>query len=229
MSSSKRFETGPSFTLIELMKERIQIEKEIIKVNPEIEVSLEGLSELATGRFVDWDATRKLFIVRWKFISDSFKQKTESQIGLRAYFKCTLFTTQLVFKTTTVRRLEDGDYQYRLPDFIFKKQKRGALRVPIAPHTAFLECAEGRFEIVDLSASGMRLRIHAHFKPTSLFTEPSLILNSVKLKNAGLQIKVLRREKDFLGCKFLNFSEQNKVTIKQFLIDSLRVHFKGFA
>ena len=224
--STRREDLGPTFKVVESAKDRLQLEKEIIKILPAVEVSLEGLSDLALGRVIAWDQPRKLLQIRWDTISQAFTDKTESETGLRAYFKMDLFSTQLVFKTTTIRRIEDGTYHYRIPDFIFKKQKRGMLRVPLPPESAFLECNEGRFELLNLSIGGAKLKIDSTFKPTSIFTHCVLNLSGLKVTAPALEVKALRREKEYLGCKFGGLTDANKTQIKQFLIDALRVHFK---
>ncbi len=224
--SSRRFDMEPSYKVVDSAKDRLNIEKEIMRILPGVEVSLEGSSEISVGQIIDWDQKRKLITVRWEHITPGFAQKTDSETGLRAYFKCTLFSTQLVFKTTTIRRLEDGDYHYRLPDFMFKKQKRGALRVPLVPESAMLETADGTFELIDLSVGGARLKMPADFRPTSFFARSTLVLNGKRISPPDFEVKVLRRERDFLGCKFTGLNEENKTQIKQFLIDALRIHFK---
>jgi hypothetical protein len=134
--STTRVNEKPSFAEIDDPGEKEKLQKEIQKIKPPIEISIEGFSEVAKGRIMDWNAQRKLFTVAWSKKSEKFDEMTDKQTGLRAFCKSQLFSTQLIFKTTTVRHLDDGTYHYRIPTQWFKQQRRGALRVPIHHGTA---------------------------------------------------------------------------------------------
>lgn len=224
--SSRKINEAPSFTLIESLKEKKQIEMEMKKIVPLAEISIEGLSDIAKGRIVEWDPPRKLFTVKWDKKSDAFDKRTESEINLRTFFKCSLFSTQLVFKTSTVRRLDDGNFQYRIPIEIFKQQKRGALRVPITAGTASLHCNEGDFEIADLSIGGAKLRTYAKGEPAMVLTGCELNLNGYRIRVPGFTAKVTRQEKEFIACKFEGLDEAVKTEIKQYLIEALRIYYE---
>jgi hypothetical protein len=224
--STRRIQESPSLVLIENLKELNQVQLEIQKMAPKTEVSVEGLSQMAHGKIVSWDLKRKIFSVRWEKKPEAFAEQTESQTGLRAFFKCTLFSTQLFFKTTVVRRLEDGTYHYRIPGQIFKHQKRGALRVPLLPGTATFHTAQGNFELIDLSISGAKLKHQkSRFLPISL-TRCELVLNGRSVSFSGFEAKITRQETDFFACKFQTLPESVKTEIKLFLIEALRTFYE---
>ena len=215
----------PSFSEINLPKDLEKIENEIRKIKPKIEVSIEGHSEIAKGNIVEWNLPRKLLTVVWEKRSEAFNEITGAKTGLRAFFKCQLFSTQLVFKTTTVRRLEDGSYHYRLPTQIFKQQSRGALRVPIHSGNAILTSAEGRFKIVDLSTTGARLRTAKKIN-LSKFGDCELNLGGIKLTSEAFSAHITSSKDNELGVRFVGTNEAMKTEIKQFLIEALKVHYE---
>jgi hypothetical protein len=216
---------APSFSEVDTSDGLDKIEKEIRKVKPKIEVSIEGHSEIAKGNITEWNSVRKLFTVTWDKRSETFHDITGAKTGLRAFFKCHLFSTQLVFKTTTVRRLEDGNYHYRMPTQVYQQQSRGALRVPIHSGNAVLNCKEGRFKIVDLSTTGARLRTSKKMELSKL-TDCELNLAGKRLSAPEFSAHITTSNDGEMGVRFVQTNESMKTEIKQFLIDALKVHYE---
>jgi hypothetical protein len=223
--SSIRTNEKPSYAEITELPEREKLQKEIQKIKPRVEISIEGLSEVAKGRIVDWNPQRKLFTVKWEKKSEKFDEMTDKQTGLRVFCKSQLFSTQVIFKTTTVRHLEDGTYHYRIPIQWFKQQRRGALRVPIHNGNAVLASQEGRFKILDLSVSGARLRCPKGFKASKLMG-CELNLDGYRLKTADFSAGVTYTSESEIGVRFVGLSENIKTEMKHFLLDALKIHYE---
>ena len=223
--STRRIYEKPTFTEIVEPLEREKIVKEILKIRPPVEVSVEGHTELARGRMTEWNDARKFFTIAWEKKSLQFDEVTNAQAGLRAFFKAQLFSSQLVFKTTTVRRLADGSYHYRIPNQIFKQQRRGALRVPIHSQTVTLSCDQGRFKIVDLSVGGARVATKK-VKELNELTGCHLNLQGLLLSTEDFTARVTFRGENELGFRFAGLNEKVQTQIKQFLIEALRVHYE---
>jgi hypothetical protein len=223
--STTRVNEKPSFAEIDDPGEKEKLQKEIQKIKPPIEISIEGFSEVAKGRIMDWNAQRKLFTVAWSKKSEKFDEMTDKQTGLRAFCKSQLFSTQLIFKTTTVRHLDDGTYHYRIPTQWFKQQRRGALRVPIHHGTALFSSEQGKFKILDLSVGGARLRVPKDFNKSE-FTECALSLDGYKIKAEDFRATVTFRGDHEIGVRFSGLNEALKTEIKHYLIEALRIHYE---
>ena len=223
--SIRKEDLAPSFAQIENEKERESLIKEILKIKPKVEVSLEGVSEVAHGRIIDWNAGRRLFTIRWEKKSEHFAETTDSQTGLRVYMKARLFSTQLIFKTTTARRLEDGTYQYRLPIEIYKQQRRGALRVPIKRGKVRFKTSEGSFSVMDLSVGGAKLRSNQG-KTLNKLTHCELNLDGYRIKTEDFEATVTYRDDQSVGVRFSGLNEKIHAEIKQFLMEALRTHYE---
>jgi c-di-GMP-binding flagellar brake protein YcgR len=223
--SSTRVNEKPSFAEIEAGPELQKLIRELQKIKPGVEVSIEGHSEVAKGRITDWNEQRKLFTVKWEKKSEQFDDVTNAKTGLRAFFKSQLFTTQLVFKTTTVRRLEDGTFHYRIPTQIYKQQRRGSLRVPIHSTNVVFHSAEGKFKVLDLSEGGARLKTNTAAK-NSQFTNCELNLAGERFKTADFSAQITFRAEDQIGVRFAGLNETIKTRIKQFLVDALKLHYE---
>ena len=220
----RRIEEKPSFAEVDSVIERDKLLKEILKIKPKVEVSIEGHSEIAKGRIIEWSTTRKLFTVKWDSKSTKFDQATNTQTGLRVFFKALLFSTPLVFKTTTVRHLPDGNYHYRIPQQMFKQQKRGALRVPLSSGKGVLNTREGRFRLLDLSVGGASFKIEKGFK-TTRFTACELILDGMRIRTPEFEAQATYVATSHLGVRFSGLNENVKTQIKQFLVEALRAHY----
>ena len=223
--STRKEDSSPSFSQIENEKERSSLIKEIQKLNPKVEVSLEGVSEVAHGRIIEWNSGRRLFTIRWEKKSQHFADTTDSQTGLRVYVKARLFSTQLIFKTTTIRRFEDGTYQYRLPIELYKQQRRGALRVPIKRGKVRLRTAEGSFSVMDLSIGGARLR-SPDGKEFSLLSNCELNLDGYRIRTEDFAATVTYRDAESFGVRFSGLNDEVHGEIKQFLMDALRTYYE---
>jgi len=232
---SRKVHVEPNFGILKNEREIARIEKEISQFTPKVEVTIEGLSEIATGRITEWYPKRKFFAVKWNKIPEKFELQTESNSMLRVFFKAQLFSTQVLFKSTTLRRLsaqetQDGSvtYHYRIPNQIFQQQRRGALRVPLTKEAGILTTPIGVFEVLDLSISGAKVRalgddmnpeIGQEWKKTELY------LAKKKITSKDFHIKVTRKTKDWCAIGFTKISELEKTQIKQFLIEALRTYY----
>jgi len=224
MASSRVYEK-PSFSEVNEPWEREKLVKEVQKIKPMAEVTLEGYSELAKGRIIDWNEQRKLLTVKWKIRSDQFDELTNAKTGLRAFFKAQLFTTQIVFKTTTVRRCEDGTYHYRIPSELFQQQRRGALRVPIHSGSVQFFCDQGKFQLFDLSVGGASLKT-SEGRTLSRLTSCELRIGSVRVKTDDFSAQVTFRTEGRVGVRFAGLNESVRIKIKQFLIEALKLHYE---
>ena len=222
--STRRVDEKPSFAEVSDPMDREKLQKEIQKIRPGVEVSIEGHSEVAKGRIIDWNPQRKLFTVKWEKKSEIFDEVTDARTGLRAFFKSKLFSTQLIFKTTTVRKLEDGTYHYRIPNELFKQQRRGALRVPIYSG-AFFSSLEGKFRILDLSVSGARLKVPKTLKH-SKFTGCELSLDGYRLGTPDFVAQTTFTGPEEIGVRFAGLNEGIRTEMKQYLMDALKLHYK---
>lgn len=227
--SSRRIHLAPTFQLIHEGKEMLAIEREIAKLKPETEITLEGMTEIAKGKIVEWHPQRHFFVVKWEKKSTAFEQKIESRSELRAFFKAKLFSTQLVFKTMTVRRPSEDVYHFRIPEQLYQQQQRGALRVPIITKNATLITPQGEFEILDLSVGGAKLKLvkpNAKVRLGTTLMNCELKLGRKKISNENFGVKITFEGETSLGCRFAGFDSEDKVLIKQFLVESLRTYYK---
>ena len=227
--STRMTDKDPSFGLLDNPKKLSTVHKEIEKFKPEVEVSIEGLPEFAMGHIVEWYPSRKFFVVQWTKKSALFDKKTESESGLRVFFKSNLFSTQVLFKSTTVRREEDSKTHYRIPEQIYQQQKRASLRVPIINDDARIEIAQGNFAILDLSMNGAKVQI-----PEKLFTREAvgtsilirtLLLGKSKIKQTNFSAKIVNVQAKSMGLLFSEVTPANEIIIKQFLVEALRLFY----
>jgi hypothetical protein len=231
MTTTRKQAAAPSFKPVESDRELKLLVDEIKKIRPLAEISLEGLSELAKGRILDWQPQRKIFTVEWIKKSQSFDELTEKSPGLRAYVKTQLFTTQLVFKSTTVRRVDDDHSHFRIPEQLFHQQQRGALRVPLLASQAILKTPQGEFMLSDLSVGGAKAAIPADSNLTAgLDLSPcQLTIGNLKIHSPQFQAKVARVQKgdasNIVGFKFSGLEDRHRSLIKQFLIDALKNYY----
>ncbi len=224
---TRKLFTAPTYALLDNPKIRNRIILEVRKLKPEVEVSVEGCPDLARGKIIEWNEKNKLFTVHWKSVPDAFALQTGSQTGLRSFFKTHVFTTQLLFKTEIVRRMDEAHYQYRIPEAFYQNQRRKALRVPLPAGTAWLASDRGSFPILDLSVSGAALKIRADQFPEVLKLENcELILRNKRIGTPQFGITFTRRGEDQAGCRFHGLNEGIHVEIKQFLFEFLQVYFK---
>ena len=54
---TRKINAEPNYTILQNAKEISRIEKEITQFTPKTEVTIEGSSEIATGRIVEWYPT----------------------------------------------------------------------------------------------------------------------------------------------------------------------------
>lgn len=229
MTTRKGAKAGPSFEWVEGLKAREVLDTEIIRLKPEVEVTIEGISHLAVGRILEWNRSRGSFTVQWtQTLSPEFLKKTASEAGLRNYFKCKLFSTQLIFRTHVVRRSNDSEYQYLMPDQIFKQQRRGALRVPTTKRNLFLQSTEGKFPVLDMSVGGAKIAVNGSaLSGVSHLTQCSLILDHGEaITSPTFSAQLTFAGPDSRGYRFAGLDDEIKVKIKQYLIDALRAYFE---
>jgi hypothetical protein len=225
--TTRRVNRAPTFQEIEAPRELERIIMEIRKFRPPVEVSVENHPWIAKGRVVDWNPAKKLFTVEWRKIPDEFKEGAALRTGLRAFFKCAVFTTQILFKCELIRRMPDGTYQYRTPATLFKNQRRAALRVPLFPGMANLRTPAGTFPVLDLSTAGARIGISfPASKKIHQLEKCTLIIGDRKFSPVSFGITLTTRNEGFAGCRFHGLSEEIRVEIKQFLIEALHDYFK---
>lgn len=232
---TRKIHAEPNYTLLNNAREISRIEKEITQFQPKTEVTIEGSSDLATGKIHEWFPKRKFFSIKWMKLPKEFVRQTESKSGLRVFFKAHLFSTQVLFKSTTLRRLsveetEDGSviYHYRIPEQIYQQQRRGALRVPLFKKAAILVTPIGNFELMDLSVTGAKLKRHdPSIKPEigQEYKTASLYLGKQKVNSKTFQVKFTRVAREWCAIKFTKISDLERTLIKQFLIESLRNYY----
>lgn len=232
MSVIKKSDKAPSFSILNNSKKIAAIHKEIEKFQPEAEVSIEGYPDVAKGNIVEWHSSRKFFVVEWLRKSKGFDQKTESESGLRVFFKSRLFSTQILFKSTTLRRSEDGGRShFRIPEEIYQQQLRSALRVPILTNDAILKIPQGEFKIIDLSLGGAKVKI-----PTQLFNknyvgiiidQAQLYFGNRKITHPELKIKIANIQNEWMGIKLSGLRESDETVLKQYLVEALQVFYQS--
>ncbi len=224
-----RRDLKPTFGAISEENDLISVQREILKVKPKVEVTIEGMPEMAKGRITEWHPPRKFFAVEWDKKTDAFSDQVESRAELRVFFKAHLFSTQLIFKTVTVRRFSDSVYHFRIPEQLFKQQQRGALRVPIRSKSATLSTPEGDFEIVDLSVGGAKLKVierNNRVRLGSTLMNCELKLGRKKLRPENFGIKITAENEASIGCRFSGLEALDKALIKEFLMEALRIYYK---
>jgi hypothetical protein len=225
--STRRVHEAPSFSRVEDPKVHLSLIREIIKIKPPVEVSIEGSHEVLKGRIVEWNSDRKIFTVAWHNLSDTFHTLTGSKTGLRSYFKVKLFTTQLVFRAEAVRRMPEGHYHYRFPTELFQQQKRGALRVPLARGVAKLKTLEGTFPVEDLSVGGARIVFDPE-KGRELheLTGCELYFGDWIISTPEFCATLTHRTERGSGIRFSGLNEAVRTELKQFLIEALRSYYQ---
>jgi hypothetical protein len=209
-----------------------RIEKEIIRLHPKAEVTIEGLSEIAKGTIREWFPKRKFFSVEWTKLPPDFATHTDSDSELRVYFKVNLFTTQILFKSFTLRRLGPSEvaegmqvYHYRIPEEIYQQQSRGALRIPLPKKAATLETPDGNYELIDLSVTGAKLRPLENAKTPAIGKEwksPTLWFKKHQVSGDEFKAKVTRKSEDYFAVQFSKITDHERIQIKQFLIEALK-------
>lgn len=226
--SIRKVHQAPAFNRITRLDEIRRLVLEIQKLKPSFEVSVEGHPGLARGRIHHWDVTKKLFSVRWSEINEDFQNACGVRTGLRSFFKVKLFTTQLLFRTELIRRLRDGEYQYRIPPDLFQSQLRKSLRLPLPANQARLMCKQGVFPVLDLSVSGARLAL-AREQSAELHHLESciLVLGKTRIQSPHFEAILTHRGEDFAGCRFRGLNEALHVKIKQFLVECLHLLIQG--
>lgn len=233
MSMVRKVNVAPSFKPVESEREVKVLSDEIRKLRPPCEISLEGLNEIAKGRILDWQPHRKLFSVEWTKKSEAFDQLTESSVGIRAYVKTQLFTTQLVFKSTTIRRVDDTHSQFRIPEVLFHQQQRGALRVPLVISRGTLKTPRGEFIIQDLSVAGAKLKLAPQQKLiVGVDLHPcELRIGTLRIQAPEFRVKVSRLGVDtddqrFAGVRLSGLEEHHRTLLKQFLMNALKEFYE---
>ena len=225
--SNRKVHQAPNYTEVKLKNEIEKLILEIRKFKPRVEVTVEGLPELAEGRIIEWNETQQLFRVDWKSITDEFITHSGLRTGLRNFFKLKLFTAPVLFKCELVRRLPDGTFHYRTPEKIYKQQKRGALRIPLQRGSASLVTSKGRHGILDLSISGARLDLPEEISSgIHAFEGCALLLGKARISAPGFQAVITSRSPDSCGIRFSGLNESLRVEIKQYLIESLHLYYQ---
>ena len=232
---SRKINVEPNYSILQNPKEISRIEKEITQFTPKTEVTIEGSSEIVTGRIIEWFPKRQFFSVRWNHLTKAFAHQTETKTGLRVFFRAHLFSTQVLFKSTTLRRLSEEEtpdgsviYHYRIPEQIYQQQRRGALRVPLAPKAATLHTPIGNFELLDLSVTGAKLRaLDPEMEPIlgHEWKNSELYFGKRKVSVKGFHVKLTRVTKDWCAIGFTKISDLERTQIKQFLIEALRTYY----
>jgi c-di-GMP-binding flagellar brake protein YcgR len=225
---TRKRDLAPSFKPVETERETKMLGGEIRKIRPVAEITLEGLKDTAKGRIQDWQPTRKLFTIEWIKKSASFDQLTEKSPNLRAYFKTQLFTTQLVFKSSTVRRIDDEHSHFRIPEQLFHQQMRGTLRVPLISGRAILRTPKGEFTMLDLSVGGAKVILPdtANVETGVELGPCELRIGTFRIAGPTFMVKVARTAQGVAGVRFVGLEERHKTLIKQFLIDALKTYYE---
>jgi hypothetical protein len=228
--TTRRVHSTPTFALIESEKELESVVREMQKVKPGVEITIEGMTEIAKGKILEWHPSRHFFSVAWDKKSEAFDDRIESRADLRAFFKAQLFSKQLMFKTVTVRRVNEDLYHFRIPEQMYQQQRRGALRVPILTRNAALISSEGEFEIIDLSVGGAKLRPIGEISKKSLLGRSllncSMKLGRLRISNENFGVKITSQDATTVGCRFAGLEQGDQVQIKQFLVEALRRYYK---
>jgi hypothetical protein len=225
--SSRKVHQAPTYTRIVDPKVSNRILLEIKRFKPDAEASVENCPALARGKIVDWNVEKSLFTVNWKKLPEEFAEYSGSRTGQRSFFKIQTFTTQIMFKTEIVRRLDETTYHYRTPKDWYQNQKRAALRVPIEAGSAKLSTPIGTFPILDLSTAGAALQVpESLVRKAHHFEKCTLILGSRRITTPNFGITITRRQPDQIGCRFHGLNEAIHIEIKQYLIEALQWFFK---
>lgn len=223
----------PSFSKVDDSKILQRIEREIIKIHPKCEVTVEGHSEINKGTITEWYPQRKFFSVTWNKLSPKFSERINEEANLRVFLKVRLFTTQIIFKTVALRRVNEDCFHFRIPSEIFQHQLRAALRVPLRSSNPLqIATSLGQFKILDLSVGGAKVSLPSQNrkipKPQttlikSYFTHPSL-------KDFQFNIKVTNVQADSdpptSGFRFLDLPKEAQSLLKQILIEELQAFYK---
>ncbi len=230
---SRKLHIAPNYAPVQ-MKEEIQLfAKEIQKLSPKVEVSLQESTEIATGTISLWDVKRKFFRVTIVKRTPGFDECIDKDASIPAYFKVHLLSSQIVFKAAALRKFTGNSFDFRLPEEVFKQQRRGALRVPteILNLKARVTIAEGKTaevyttKVLDLSISGAKLKAIGKFPKLSQMKEVSVEL-MIPTKTVEVDAKIAHSTEAVMGCRFTGVGAEQRVLLKQFLIEGLRVLFK---
>lgn len=241
MTTTQRRTIGhPSFKPLQSDLLFSRIPKEIIKLKPKIEVTLEGFSEVHLGKIQEWHLDRKFFSVLWDLPSESLAQQIDSVTHLRVFFKVKLFSTQLIFKTIALRRLDATCFHFRIPEEVFEHQLRATLRVPVQTSSKLsLKNHQGVFKILDLSSLGAKIEVDSSFKvPATLkdlkfsvallskYKFDAKVVSSTKA-TASTESRPTRGDPiKILGLKFLDFPKEAQSLLKQVLVNELHQYYK---
>jgi hypothetical protein len=226
--SSRKVHQAPTFTRLDRPEDIRRTVLEIQKLKPYFEVSIESHDGMARGRIQHWDPAKKLLTVRWTKADEAFHSACGMRTGLRSFFKVRLLSTQLVFRSELIRRLPDGQYQYRIPLELFQSQLRKSLRIPLGPGQAKLASSRGIFPILDLSASGARIAIPIKISSRLHQLDSCfLVLGRHRISTSGFEVTLTHRDEESAGCRFRGLDEAIRIEIKQFLIEALHLLFKG--
>jgi hypothetical protein len=231
MTSVRKISATPTYAILAHPKELKTTFQEINKISPTAEVSIEGLDELATGTITEWHEKRNFFAVKWKKKSEKFDAKTESQSGLRVFFKLQLFSTQVVFKSATLRRIDENISHFRIPEQLYKQQRRGALRVPVSGMHAYVITPKGEFPLVNLSVAGARAS-HGTKKISpqllNVILDPcTIVLGRRRISNPSLGVRITHVDETGVGLLFHGLTAHDKIFIKQYLVEALRTYFES--
>jgi hypothetical protein len=223
--STRRVHEAPSFAKVTDPTELNRLILEVIKIKPEVEVSIEGGHEIMRGRILEWNRTRELFTISWNHLTDTFNELTASKAGLRNYFKVKLFTTQLVFRAEAIRRMPNGTFHYRFPEDYYQQQKRGALRVPMK--NAILISNEGTFGIKDLSVGGAQILFeHGKFRNLHQLHDCRIKIGRKTLELPLFTATLTHRRPGGSGTRFAGLADGSRTEIKQYLIEALRSYYQ---
>ncbi len=232
MSETKRVvNERPNFSLVKPGDERRKAILEIIKVRPNCEISIEGMSELATGKIVGWDPARKFFAVKWAKKSATFEQKIDSESGLRAFFKLNLFSKVVLFKTIALRQMEDGTVHFRAPETFYAHQRRNTLRVPLNDSfQVILSTPIGDFKVSDMSLGGAKFMFPSSLGKTlsigrSVAPVHLAIPSEPELSTLRFSFRTTSVHPNAMGCKFTEMKRRHRELLRSFLIRALHDYF----
>ena len=231
MSTIRKIQ-APTYSAIDSKKKLDLVLKEILRLKPDVEVTIAGCTDVAKGKIVEWWPDRHFFAVQWSKTTSDFEIATrEADAEVFSYFKVKMMTALTVFKCRTVRQVSAETYHYRIPKEVYQQQRRGALRVPVETEVAYLITPHAKFEILDLSTEGARIRIPptSKLKPGSLIKNAKIKLGKTVIEAPDFEVKIVSIFKDenpSVGGKFLGLEAAQKTEIKQFLVEALHHFFK---
>lgn len=227
--SNRKLQVAPNYAPVQLKEEIILFGKEIEKLQPKVEVSLQESTELANGNIIVWDTKRKFFRVHLPKRSPAFDDCLDKDATQPAYFKVHLLSSQIVFKAIAVRKFTGNSFDFRMPEEVYKQQRRGAMRVPTLDLNlkARITLKIGKqaevftARVIDLSITGAKLRAIGKFPRIPQMSEVEFEL-LIPGKVIEFKSKVAHSNEEIMGCRFAGVSADQRVIIKQFLIEGLR-------